>query len=96
VQYCEWFQDFVTANEEHILDVTFFSDEVWYPLSVYMNSQNSHVWLVVNPHAFQETPLHDKKVGVWCVISQSQVIGPIFFEIIIVLECYMILYLFIG
>ncbi len=58
----------------------FFSDEVWFHLSGYVNSQNYRVWSTNNPHVFEETSLHLIKVGVWCVISQRRVIGPIFFD----------------
>jgi hypothetical protein len=47
----------------------FFSSDVWFHLPGYINSQNSHVWLGFNSHEITETPLHDKKVGVWCGIS---------------------------
>jgi hypothetical protein len=80
VQYCRWFWDFLTANEEDIMDITCFSDEAWFHLSGYINSQNSHVWLAVNPHAIHGTPLNDQKVGVWCTISWSWVIGPTYFD----------------
>jgi hypothetical protein len=50
VEYCQWFRDLITANGADILDVTFFTDEAWFHLSSYVNSQKSRVWLVTNPH----------------------------------------------
>jgi hypothetical protein len=69
VQYCRWFTDFLTANGD-VLDVTSFSDEAWFHSSVSENSLNSHVWSAVNPHAIQETPLHDQNV--WCMAHDIQ------------------------
>ena len=34
----------------------------------------------MNPHVLFEKPLYDRKVGVWCAVSQTRIIGPIFFE----------------
>jgi hypothetical protein len=41
VEYCRWFRDIITASGEDILDVTFFTDEAWFHLLGYVNSQNS-------------------------------------------------------
>jgi hypothetical protein len=46
----------------------------------YVNSQNSRVSSATNPHESKDTPLHDQKVSVWCVISRNGKIGPIFFD----------------
>lgn len=54
----------------YILDVTFFSSEVWFHLSRYIHSC---MWLAVNLHNIMHTPLHDQKVGVWCMMSQSPI-----------------------
>ena len=62
-----------------VLDVTFFTDEAWFHLLGYVNSQNSRLWSFYNSHSLHETPLHDKKVGVWVVISRCRIVGPIFF-----------------
>jgi hypothetical protein len=37
--YCRWFQTFIVENPG-ILDYTWFSDEAWFHLSGYVNSQN--------------------------------------------------------
>ena len=33
-----------------------------------------------NPPEFEEIPLHQQKVGVWCGLSRKCIIGPIFFD----------------
>ena len=67
-------------NGENILNHTFFTDEVWFHLSGYVNTQNSRTWATENPHETFEKPLHDQKIGVWCAVSRSRIIGPIFFD----------------
>jgi hypothetical protein len=39
------------------------SNEAWFHLTGYVNSENTHLWPVENPH---EAPLHPMKTGVWC------------------------------
>jgi hypothetical protein len=46
-----------------------FSDEAWFHLSGYLNSQNSRFWSSENPHLFHEVPLRSQKIGCWCAIS---------------------------
>jgi hypothetical protein len=58
----------------------FFTDEVWFQLSGYVNSQNYRTWRTENPHNFTETPLLPQKIGVWCAISRHRIIGPLSFE----------------
>jgi hypothetical protein len=50
VEYCNWFQNHL--NNDHLLDVSFFSDEAWFHLSEYVNSQNFRIWSAQNPHQF--------------------------------------------
>jgi hypothetical protein len=78
--YCAWFQNFLVEEGEEILDVTFFTDEAWFHLYKYVNSQNTCLWSSENPHVFKEMAFHDQKVGVWCAISRMRIIGPIFFS----------------
>jgi hypothetical protein len=77
--YCCWFQT-LTADNPGILDYTLLSDEVWFHLSGYINSQNTHLWASENPHALHEEPLHSQKVNMFCALSQQCIIGPIFFD----------------
>ena len=77
--YCRWFDNFIQTQGEGILDDTFYSDEAWFHLSGYVNSQNSRYWASENPHQYHETPLHSQKIGVWCAMSRRRIIGPLFF-----------------
>ena len=56
----------------------FMLDEAWFHLSEYVNSQNTRYWSSENPHVIHETPLHDLKIGVWCAVSGTNVVDPIF------------------
>jgi hypothetical protein len=69
------------AVHDGILDpkLTFFTDEAWFHLSGYINVQNNRYWSSINPRQTFEVPLHDQKIGVWCVITASRIVGPIFF-----------------
>jgi hypothetical protein len=40
--------------------------------------QQSKLTCAHNPHAFQESPVHDEKIGVWVGMSRRRIIGPIF------------------
>lgn len=78
-EFCAWFKNNVADRVEN-LPIIFFSDEAWFHLSGYINSQNYRIWSAENPHAFQETSLHPLKVGVWCAVSPQRVVGPLFFD----------------
>jgi hypothetical protein len=65
-----------------------FTDEAWFRLSGYVNSQNYQTWRTENPPNFTGTPLHPQNVGVWRAISWHQIIGPLFFETSINAEAY--------
>jgi hypothetical protein len=75
--YCRWFQTFFEENPG-ILDYTWFSDEAWFHLSGYVNSQNTRLWASENPHALFQEPLHSQKLGVFCALSQRRIIGALF------------------
>jgi hypothetical protein len=68
VQYCSSFRDAITVNAEE--------DEVWFHVSGYVNSQNSRVCAVTDPHKVKYTPSRDQKFGVWRPISLNRTIGP--------------------
>lgn len=76
--YCQWFTD--NLMNDDLLNLTFFSDEAWFHLSGYINSQNMRMWSSENPHIFLESPLHPEKIGVWMAVSRRRIIGPIFFN----------------
>jgi hypothetical protein len=67
---------------------SFYSDEAWFHLIVYVDSQNSRIWCAENSHTFHERPLHSVKVRIWCVVSQQRAVGSIFFIETITAECY--------
>jgi hypothetical protein len=97
-EYCPWFRDVITANEEDMLNVTFFTLEGWFYLSVYVNRRNSRVLSETNRHEIKDAPFHDQKVGVWCSISRNRKSGHIIFDDTINSESYcdVTVYLFIG
>jgi hypothetical protein len=65
---------------DNILDKSFFSDEAWFEMSGYVNSQNMRMWSAENPHFYTQTPLHPQKIGVWLGMSRRRLVGPIFFR----------------
>lgn len=78
ITYCNWFFQHVADG---ILDpqLLFVTDEAWFHLNGYVNSQNNRYWATENPHETFQMPLHDIKVGVWCAISARRII-TIFFD----------------
>jgi hypothetical protein len=77
VEYCHWF---LNTMNENLLNWSFFSDESWFYLDGYVNSQNMRWWSSEKPNFFEQVPLHPQKVGVWAAISRRRIIGPIFFN----------------
>ena len=71
--YCEWFMNLFGKDDE-LLDITWCSDESWFHLSGYVNSQNTRIWATEHPHEFHEVPPHSGKTGVWCAISRHHII----------------------
>ncbi|PRD26096.1 UNVERIFIED_CONTAM: hypothetical protein NCL1_39058 [Trichonephila clavipes] len=61
------------------LDVD-ISDETWFHLSGYVNSQNDRFCTQENPHNYHHKPMHDQKVKVWCAVLSRCIIGIIFFH----------------
>jgi hypothetical protein len=60
------------------MNLFFMSDDGWFHLSGYVNSQNSRYWSNENPHQFVETPLHPQKLGVWSAVSTRRIITVFF------------------
>jgi len=79
LDFCNWIRDEIFTGQIDP-NLLLFSDEAWFHLSGYVNSQNNRYWAAENPHQLHEVPLHDQKVGVWCAISRTRLIGPIFFN----------------
>jgi hypothetical protein len=53
LQYCRWFTHFIQGGID-ILDKVFYSDEAWFHLSGYVNSENSRIRSAANLHIFHE------------------------------------------
>ena len=49
------------------------SDEAWFHMSCYVNSQNNRYWATSNPHRLIESSLHPLKIGVWAAISGERI-----------------------
>jgi hypothetical protein len=54
-----------------------FSDEDWYHLHGYVNSQNNRYLCAENPMLVYRVPLHDVEVYVWCVVIATRITVPI-------------------
>jgi transposase len=68
-KFCRWLLSKRLKNGMEFLDNFFFSDEAWFHLDGYVNSQIYRIWSAENPYAYRETRLHPKKIGVWCAES---------------------------
>jgi hypothetical protein len=66
--FCSWFLQSV-AESEMDTQLTFFTDEAWFQLQGYINTQNNCYWISPNPHLTHEVLLHTVKIGVWCAVS---------------------------
>ncbi len=78
LQFCAWLLRYTRASRT-VLNYVYFSDEAWFNLDGFVNSQNYRVWSSDNPHVFRTTTLHPQKIGVWAAVSRKRVIGPFFF-----------------
>jgi hypothetical protein len=58
-------------------------------LSGHVNLQNTLYWTAENAQFVHEQPVHDQKIGVWCGVSGTRIIGPIFFDRTVNTEAYM-------
>nr|XP_020451198.1 uncharacterized protein LOC109957565 [Monopterus albus] len=79
VNYCKWLLTVITDGHVNPL-LYFMTDEAWFHLSGHVNTQCTRYWSAESPHLTHETPLHDQKIGVWCAVSGTRIVGPIFFE----------------
>lgn len=71
IEFCQWFLSEVKSG---LLGPQFFisSDEAWFSLSGYVNSQNMCHYASENPHQYFEEPLHliSRLVfGAQCLVS---------------------------
>jgi hypothetical protein len=58
LNYCQWFLNTIADD---VLEKTFFTDEAYFHLSGYVNSQNMRMWSLQNPHFFTEAPHYPPK-----------------------------------
>jgi hypothetical protein len=81
--FCNWF---LQAVHNSVLEpkLTFYTDEAWFHLSGYINAQNNRYWSSINLKQTFEMPLQDQKIGVWCAITASQIVGPVFFKTLLI------------
>jgi hypothetical protein len=88
VNHCMWLLNSICVG---LIDPFQYimSDESWFHLSGHVNSQNIQYWAAENPHLMHEQPLQDKKIGVWCAVSGTRIIGPIFIDRTVNTEIYM-------
>jgi hypothetical protein len=88
VHICSWFLQSVVEGEID-QQLTFFSDEEWFHLQGYKNTQNNRYWSSQNPNLTHEVPLHPVKVGVWCAASARRIVVLAFFKETITCEKYL-------
>jgi hypothetical protein len=65
---------------EIVLHLTFFSDETWFHVQVYINMQNNRYWISQNSHLTHEGLLYLVKFCVWCAASARRIVEPVFFN----------------
>jgi transposase len=69
----------ILDNRDHD-GMIFFSDEANFHVSGVVNKHNCRIWSESNPHATYEVAVNSPKVCVWCAMSNTQIIGPFFFD----------------
>ncbi|GFT47394.1 DUF4817 domain-containing protein [Trichonephila clavipes] len=78
-RFVEWAQNEIAVVPDFHKRIL-FSDEAHFWLNSYVNKQNCRIWSEANPHVYVETPLHPKKLTVWCALWAGGIIGPYFFK----------------
>jgi transposase len=76
--FCDWLIE-VTDHDPNFLDNCFFSDESWFHLNGYVNSQNMRLWSGENLHPTIQKTLHSQKLGVWAAMSAKRIV-VVFFD----------------
>jgi hypothetical protein len=59
--------------------VCFFYGLSWSHFSGYVSSQN-RMWSAESLHALHGNSVHLSRIGIWCLVSQKQIVGSLFFE----------------
>ncbi|GFT90323.1 hypothetical protein TNCV_193241 [Trichonephila clavipes] len=66
-RFVEWAQNEIAVVPDFHKRIL-FSDEAHFWLNGYVNKQNCRIWSEANPQVYVETPLHPKKLTVWCAL----------------------------
>ncbi|GFT14911.1 hypothetical protein TNCV_3483601 [Trichonephila clavipes] len=66
-KFVEWAQNEIAVVPDFHKRIL-FSDEAHFWLNGYVNKQNCLIWSEANPQVYVETPLHPKKLTVWCAL----------------------------
>jgi hypothetical protein len=74
--FCSWFIQFIVKGEID-LQLIFSSDEAWFHLQGYINTQNKCFWSSQDPHLTHIVPIHPVAVDVWCAVS-ARIAVPVF------------------
>jgi hypothetical protein len=64
---------YVVLTYSQLLLIT---DEAYFHLSGYVNSQNTRIWSDENPHAIHQIPQHVIQIGVLC----AEVLGELLIQ----------------
>ncbi|GFW85856.1 hypothetical protein TNCV_855051 [Trichonephila clavipes] len=78
-RFVEWAQNEIAVVPDFHKRIL-FSDEAHFWLNGYVNKKNCRIWSEANPQVYVETPLHPKKLTVWCALWAGEIIGPCFFK----------------
>lgn len=72
--------EFLDKIEDGTVDLNkiIFTDEAHFWLDGYVNKQNFRIWGTEKPTFVATTPLHPKRVTVWCAVAATGIVGPIF------------------
>ncbi|GBM11019.1 hypothetical protein AVEN_1350-1 [Araneus ventricosus] len=57
-----------------------WTDEAHFHLQGSVNSQNCRIWTRKNPFQMQQLPLNSQKVTVCCWFTAALIVGPFYFE----------------
>ncbi|KAL7723793.1 hypothetical protein ACLKA6_000408 [Drosophila palustris] len=79
LQYAKWSIE-MAENEGDFWRKIIMSDEAHFTLNGGVNKQNYRFYATQNPELFEEQPLYDQKVTVWCGVCADMIIGPYFFQ----------------
>ncbi len=76
VTFCHWILHLTCLGHDiGVFDNFFYSNEAWFHLDSFVNTQNYHIWSQKNPHEYRESGLHPQKIGVWYAMSLHCIIG---------------------